>query len=488
MLNFSNNTRVKKRGIQSMASTSFSVAIVILVILSLGFTAQAESVPYKEGRGIQIDPGFPYYQGRSEESIAEELLLNDYTIVHYFITNENSINVKLVEELKKAGFEVWALVLGNGTYSTANFPQNWESWQMKHLNRDDKSFFFFCMNNKEYREWKKASLSNVIKSAPFDGVELAESYLPEVNGLSSGAYACICDTCLETFKERYNEEPLEFKKLRDSRYYKNNPEAYEKWIQFRVFTVNDFLNDIVNGKGGLREARPDIMVSTWSLGIAEGPKSVELMRETQGLDAVSLVETVKPDRHTIQTHWPDWIRENLPADYIKDYEPFAQPLREAFPDLPLMLQTDIGSISQMRRSDQWLEEFYSTAQKLGYQSVMSYEYHLGLDMYKKAPSLKSVKRLPNNRLQLSFDLRLDSFTASDTSIYTILGNDEDDAYVSIALVDGNRVTLLISGIDDSEGFNLDIGEIQNNPNLLLFKNTLPSKRTIGTVYIPPIED
>ena len=436
-------------------------------------------------RGIQIDPGFPYYQGRSEASIAEELVLNDYTIVHYFITNENGINIKLVEELKKAGLEVWALVLGNGSYSTANFPTDWPSWQMKHLGKIYPGFTFFCMNNKDYREWKKASLAKVINAAPFDGVELAESYLPEINGFSSGAYACLCDHCLEIFKEKFGEEPLNFSKPSDSRYYRRNKDLYEKWIQFRVFTVNDFLNDIVNGKGGLREAKPGIMISTWSLGIDEGKNSVTTIREMQGLDALSLVKTVKPDRHTIQTHWPDWVKEDLPPDYIKSYAAFADPLKEAFPDLALMLQTDIGSQMQMRRSDKWLEDFYTAAKELGYQSVMSYEYHLALDMYNKAPSLKMVKRLPNNRLQLSFDRRVDKYTGEDTDSYQILSSN-DEAYVSMALVDGNRIILLLNGIDDTEEFDLRIRELQNTPNLLLFKNSLAQAKTIGTIHVLPL--
>lgn len=437
-------------------------------------------------KGIQIDPGFPYYQGRSEESIAEEIKLNDYTIVHYFITNENNINVKLVEELKKAGLEVWALVLGNGTYSTANFPSDWPNWQMKHLVKNYPGFTFFCMNNQDYREWKKASLAKVIQIAPFDGVELAESYLPEINGFSSGAYACLCDHCLEIFQTKFDEEPLNFKKVSDPRYYRKNKEAYEKWIQFRVFTVNDFLNDIVNGPNGLRENRPDILVSTWSLGLNEGSNSVARIKEMQGLEAVSLVETVKPDRHTIQTHWPDWVREDLPANYIKGYEAFAAPLKERFPELPLMLQTDIGSQTQMRRSNIWLEEFYQCAEELGYQSVMSYEYHLGLSMYTQAPSLKDIKRLTNNRIQLSFDKRIDSLRATDTSIYEVVGFEE--AYVSLALVDGNRLILLVSGVDDSEAFDLEIGEIYNTPNLFLFKNSPAQANLVGKVHIPPLNN
>ncbi len=460
-------------------------AFMYLLSPALLTLAVTTSSAFAFEKGIQIDPGFPYYQGRSEESIAEELRLNDYTIVHYFITNENSINVKLVEELHKAGLEVWALVLGNGTYSTANFPTEWPSWQMKHLVKNYPGFTFFCMNNQDYRDWKKASLATVIKSAPFDGVELAESYLPEINGFTSGAYACLCDHCLEIFKQKFNEEPLNFSRSSDPRYYRRNKEAYEKWIQFRVFTVNDFLNDIVNGPGGLREARPDIMVSTWSLGIAQR-KGVELMRETQGLDAVSLVNTVKPDRHTIQTHWPDWVREDLSPQYIKDYEPFAEPLREAFPDLPLMLQTDIGSQPQMRRSDKWLTDFYEEAKRLGYQSVMSYEYHLGLGIYQKAPTLKVVKRLPNNRLQLSFDCRVDTFTASDTNRYQVVGN--EDAYVSLAIADGNRIILILNGIDDSEAFELEIGEIQNSPNLFLFKDFPAQTNNVGKFNIPALND
>lgn len=460
-----------------------TLTLITPIVLSLAFTTPAKAFE----KGIQIDPDFAYYQGRTEESIAEELKLNDYTIVHYFITNENRINVKLVEELKKAGLEVWALVLGNGSYSTQGFPSDWQSWRMEHIqSKGFDGFYHFCMNNENYREWKKASLAKVITSAPFDGVELAESYLPEINGFSTGNYACICDHCLEIFAKKWQEKPLEFVNQSASNYYRRNLDAYEKWIQFRVYTVTDFLDDIINGEGGLRETRPDILVSTWSLGIDSGRKSVDLMRETQGLDAVNIVEVVKPDRHTIQTHWPDWTKPYLRPDYIKTYEIFAEPLREAFPEVDLMLQTDIGSNEQMRRSDEWLEEFYKTAESLGYQSVMSYEYHLGLGMYDIAPTLKAVARLPNNRLQLTFDRRVDNYTATDSSKYTFVNN--DSAYASIIVVDGNRVIMVLGGIDDSEEFDLDVGEIKNATNLLLIKGVPAQGKVVGTIHVPAVSE
>jgi hypothetical protein len=456
-----------------------ALALITPVVLALSHATPAKAFQ----RGIQIDPGFAYYQGRTEESIAEELKLNGFTIVHYFITNENNINVKLVEELKKAGLEVWALVLGNGSYSVANFPSNWESWQMKHIKTSFPGFYHFCMNNEEYREWKKASLARVIQSAPFDGVELAESYLPEVNGFSTGGYACVCDTCLEIFREKWQDEAPEFVDQRDPRYYRRVPETYEKWIEFRVYTVSNFLNDIVNGKGGLREARPDIIVSTWSLGIDSGRRSVEMMRELQGLDDYDIVKTVRPDRHTIQTHWPDWTKANLPPDYIKAYEPFAEPVREHFPEVELLLQTDIGSQEQMRRSDEWMEEFYKVAEELGYHSVMSYEYHLGLGMYQNPPTLKMVTRLSGNRLQLSFDRRLDFFSSTDMSKFTFLNH--DSAYASMVVVDGNRIILLLGGVDDSEEFDLDIGEIESATDVLLLKGYPRNGKVVGTIHVPP---
>ncbi|MFS0838179.1 hypothetical protein [Paenibacillus sp. 1P03SA] len=84
-----------------------------------------------QGPSIQVDPSFGYYQNRTPESIADELLQRGYKTVHYFVVNENDVNRAFIEALQAKGIGVWALVLGNGSYSTARFPADWPSWQME---------------------------------------------------------------------------------------------------------------------------------------------------------------------------------------------------------------------------------------------------------------------------------------------------------------------------------------------------------------------
>src|SRR5690625_2051945 len=58
------------------------------------------------GKSIQIDPGFPYYQNRSVESIVDEIELAGYNSVHYFVVNENDVNGRLIDAFRKRGIAV----------------------------------------------------------------------------------------------------------------------------------------------------------------------------------------------------------------------------------------------------------------------------------------------------------------------------------------------------------------------------------------------
>lgn len=76
------------------------------------------------GPSIQIDPSFPYYQQRSPESIVEEIMLAGYQSVHYFVVNEHVIQKELLLAFRQNGIPVWAMVIGNGTFSTDRFQKN----------------------------------------------------------------------------------------------------------------------------------------------------------------------------------------------------------------------------------------------------------------------------------------------------------------------------------------------------------------------------
>ncbi|WP_240418630.1 N-acyl-D-glucosamine 2-epimerase [Paenibacillus periandrae] len=425
-----------------------------------------------EGRSIQIDPVFPYYTGRSEQSIVDELELAGYRSVHYFVTDENKVNGKLVELLRARGIMVWATLLGNGTYITDHLPKDWPDWQMTLLKPVNDGYFRLSPHSYRYVEWKKLTMAALVKAHEFDGLEIAEPYFPEWNGIASGVYGDVGPYARAAFKQQYGSEIPDFKQKSSPLYYKRNTSLYRDWIEFRVATVNRFLNELINGRGGVREARPEIQIATWSLGVNAGADSVDKVREFHGLDAASMISYVKPDIHVIQTHWPDWMRWRLPANYIKYYEPFAARIRAVHPDLPLSLQTDIGSLRPMRRSRAWLESFSAHSQSLGYRTWTAYEYHLGAYMYDEKPKLMAIKRQGRDRLLLQFQKRIDPASAAISDNYKVIqAGIRSDVQIGVIQVDGCNV-LLQSGQFPTEPFILSVSKLKDTPKLWLF----PSNR------------
>jgi len=427
------------------------------------------------GPSIQIDPTFPYYKNRSEQSIADELALAGYKVVHYFVTVETQVNRKLVERLKANGFTVWAMVLGNGTYTTGHLPKDWPDWQMTLLKPVNDGYTRLSPFSHRYVAWKKQALTELIRAYPFDGIEIAEPYFPEWNGLSSGVYGDLGPYARAAFKQQYGLEMPEFKYRSSPLYYKNNPGLYRHWIDFRIEAVNRYLNEWINGKLGIRAVRPDIAVATWSLAVDAGPDSVEKLQEFQGNDAFSMVSIVRPDVHFIQTHWPDWMRMRLQPDYIRRYEPFTTKLKSFHPGLPLGIQADIGSLRSMRRGRRWLDAFADTAAGLGYSTWTAYEYHLGLYMYDEAPVPLRAVRKGSELLQLQFSKRVDPESALTQGKFRIIqANDRTDAEYHVRALEADGSNLLL--VCDSPGFprgafELSVSQVQDTPELYLF----PSK-------------
>jgi len=440
------------------------------------------------GPSIQIDPQFSYYRDRSAESVADEIALAGYRIVHYFVVNEQVVFQPLIDAFHDRGISVWAMVIGNGTYSTERFPEEWPSWQMELLKKVDDGFRRFSHFCEPYRQWKKASLARLVAEYAFDGIEIAEPYFPEWGGIERGVYGDVGPHARRAFRERYGIEMPNFRNPDASNYYLRDRETYDRWVQFRVDAVNDFLDELINGDGGVRQTRPDILVATWSIAVDAGPESIGKLREDQGLDAPSMIAKVRPDMHVLQTHWPDWTRNDLPADYVKRYLPFVEQIRRPIPELPLAVQTDIGSHRNMIRNRKWLDTFADTAAQVGFDTWTAYEYHLGGYIYDECPMPLSATRKSQSEIVVSFSKRIDEKTATNADHYTVWidGQPVCPRWDSIS-VDGNRV-MLRSGRLPSGGFDLELSRIQDAPDRRLYKNThaniIPDGTKVSVLEVP----
>lgn len=425
------------------------------------------------GPSIQVSPGFAYYLNRSKESIADEIELAGYKTVHYFVTNENFVDKELVKAFQDKNIAVWAMVLGNGTYSTASFPAGWEAWKVKFIAPYSfDGFTFLSPFSTGYLNWKKEKLTRLIQEVPFDGVEFAESYLPGSWDESiKASHGDVSENAINAFRVKYHRSIPEFFDVQSPAYYKTDTALYQSWIDFRVDGVNHFLNELINGEGGVRAVRPDILVATWSLGIDAGSNSVELLRTHNGLDIPKMVKLVKPDIHFIQTHYPDWIKPeaDLPSDYFKAYASFFREIRSENREMPIGLQADIGSVKSMIKSGNWFKQFFIAAGKYGYSTATAYEYHLGGYMYSEKPVAMIVKRIDKSTLQISFNKRVDEVSAAIRSNYVFRqGAKVLGVNIKKIRTDGNRIILNADELPKQD-FELELKNIEDTPQLWFYK-------------------
>lgn len=435
------------------------------------------------GRSIQVDPTFPYYRGRSAKSVAEEIRLAGYDIVHYFVVNEHNVSHSLIEACQSYGMSVWAMVLGNGTFSTDKYPVEWPSWQMGLLKPVNDGYTRFSPFSEGYRNWKKRAAAELVYHYPFDGIEIAEPYFPEWDGIRRGVYGDVGPLAAEAFRAYCGGCDMpEFSDTGSPRYYKRVPELYEKWVAFRVEAVNNFVDELINGNGGVRSVRPDIAVATWSLAVRGGERAIAQLRELQGLEASSMISKVRPDIHYLQTHWPDWTRGDLPPDYIREYAPFVQRIRAAHPGLPLGVQADIGSGRNMVKSGGWWRSMQETARRLGYVTSTAYEYHIGGYMYEERPMPVTALRTAWNEIVISFNKRIDEASCRPpAAVFRFRREDGEPVPVELRAVrtDGNRVLLYSADFPDAELVVELTGAIQDTPDLWLIKGKPANKSVAG---------
>jgi len=418
------------------------------------------------GPTIQIDPLFAYYKNRSAASIADEIVQNGYKSVRYFVVNENNINRELIEAFRERGIKLWALVLGNGSYSVDGFPAEWPSWQMQLLTPVNDGYYRFSPHSEGYVQWKKTRLAQLVREYPFDGIEVAEPYFPEWGGLESGLYGDVGPLAQTAFLKQYGHANIpDFRDPQSPDYYQTNQELYQDWIDFRVKAVNSFLNEVINGNGGVREAKRDILVATWTLAIDAGPDSVSKLRELQGLDAAEMISAVRPDLHMLQTHWPDWTKpeEELPPQYIHNYQNFVDEIRAAHPNIPLGVQADIGSRTWMLKDRAWYNALGEVAQSMGIGTWTAYEYHLGKYMYDEAPVPTAIARPEHNKVLISFQKRIDEASAKLPGSLNIITKDGETTIAPENItVDGNMLMIQSSDLPKKE-FRLRIENITDAP-------------------------
>lgn len=410
---------------------------------------------------VQIDPFLGrYYANRSAESIAAEIAAHGFNGVQMIVTRDSRVHGEVLNALRRRKIHVDYTTFGNGTYDTSDLPDGWQEWRMVTRQPMSDGYTRLCLNHPEYRRWKKAQIAKILRQYPFDGVHIMEPFWPEYPGPSAPAYACLCERCRSLFAQRYSgEQPPEFQDESHPRFWRNQPELYAKWVGFRARSHTHFLNDLLNGEGGIRKTHPRLPITVWILAI-DVSDPVRFVREVHGQDIAEVVRQVCPDAICLQTHWPDWIKAELAPDYVRAYQPLVKAARSASRSLPIMIQADIGSQPQSRRSWQWINRLREACKSIGVQGTTLYEYMLGMYMYTEPPRVVKTMRAGRNSVLLVFNKRLDAQSAGEKSRYTFTPAVE----INQVEVDGNLVRLYTAPTHARRRYRLRIQGVSDDPS------------------------
>jgi hypothetical protein len=451
----------------------------ILTILSLSIctisSSFGELMPRAKklchAKTVTIDPSFDMYKDRSARSIAEEIVANGYDGVYYFVTSDKGVRKDVIFELQKRDIPVAALIIASGAYlPIEERPKDWEKYRMEFTNNLMDEYKLMSFVHKDYTIWMKNRVVELINKNGFDGFTFAEAMYPISNGLERDdvLYGDISPAFQSAFKKATSNTVFpEFVDRNQANYYKKIPKVYQDLVEFRVKTVNDFYNEVINGNNGVREKCPGIFVATWTLGISI-PNGVEKLREWEGNEILSMIRQVKPDMHFIQTHAPDWLNPDLKADYPMQYKSFFDAIKKADPDMPIGFQADLGSKSFVRKPLDWQKFFYDTCNQLKIDSTTYYEFSLRWAIYSEPPLLCKGTRISKDAIELCFDKRISKDCVTlFIDQKKIISDDGKNLTVKSAKVDGNLLKIVLDKDISAKEISVNIGGIKDTPEYRL---------------------
>ncbi len=426
---------------------------------------------FLQGRSVQIDTTFPYYQNRSGESIAHEIRVNGFDAVFYILMRPEQMREDVGDALKSMDIGLGIMTApAQINFSPADLdtmlPANWREWQVK-FTRPSDPYTFIGLVYPEYNAWYKDFLHSVMRRMAFDAFTFAEIHFPIYNGLEQNPiyYGDISENFQKAFLAATGAEFFpDFTNPEHPNFYKKHPEIYQKLVEFRVNAVNSFYNDIVNGKNGMREHYPDIVFATWTLGSAE-PDALTKLREWEGNDVPGMIKAVRPDIHYVQTHAPDWCDPSLPADYPLKYADFFAAIRTADAKVKIGLQSDFGSQGPMRRNNEWAEKFYKTCNDMNIDATTYYEFGLRSEIYDAAPELRDIL-VKDKQIWLIFDQRLAGNAPEILKNRELIGRWQQKYKIVNAEWDGNIVKITTDRQPrQGEAVTLDISGLQDDPSV-----------------------
>lgn len=427
--------------------------------------ARAVAPRARPRRAVQLEPGFAYYAARSAESIVSEVRANGHDCLHLICLSDTVRPEGIVEEARRQGVEIWASFFPSGVYmADALFPPERDSWRMQFTTDQLSGYRFYSYVHSDYREWWKQHLRRVIGDHPFDGVLFYEVAYPSVEGIAEEipTFADISSGAVLAFQRATGRSSFpDFADPGHPHYYHTDRGLYGDLVEYRVQSIMGFLQEVLDGPGGLRRAFPDLMFATWTIALAQ-PGGMETMREREAQDAARLVVELRPDAHFFQSHYPDWYPADQPPTYLRGYEPYIGAVRDAAPTLPLGVQGDVCSTCPYRRDPGWWRGFEETAHALGLAITTYYEFALRWEVYFAPPVAVETSLAPSGEAVITFDQRIAPASCAFLEGLELAG----DRGIEQVEVDGNLLRMRVVGqLSPGEEIRVPIGGISDDPSV-----------------------
>ncbi len=331
------------------------------------------------GPGVNMDIAFAYYRSKPWAEIVQDAKDEGFTCIHLVDVDLQPEGyedlAKKAQAVRDAGLAAVLVIYPTTDHVTYD---KHPEWRQKSLNGSSRFDWrtYLCPNNEEFVRYLEQKLTKVFSMCPLDGLELAEPWFeiwggPEEPNVG-GYYSCVCIACRKKFKDAQGVDPLDLFNREGIHYFRRNPELYEKWVRFRVDTLESMMNRVF---AAARKSRPEI--ATITMQVSDCRVEPGKAREYQGQDFDSMITRVKPDALIIESAWQDWAQSRLEPVYIADYEKAYVPRRGK---VKLLSQCDIGSSKDAKRGLDWLRKFSSISTKAGFEGYVAYEYSVGLDL------------------------------------------------------------------------------------------------------------
>ena len=332
------------------------------------------------GPTVCVDPAFAYYQSRPLNDICRDIRARGFTAAHIIRLGwtDPQEERSFADAFRANGIQpVLRIYAGTDVDLYAQYPE----WRQKMLGGSDGQFdwrVYQCPNQPDFVAAYQQRIEDSLRNGGYSGLQVAEMWFeqwggPEESpGVPRAHYACVCDACIAKFRAQTGVNARDLFSSSNALYFRKaeNQELYQQWVDFRVQTILNFGQAIIEAA-----RRVDSQFPINIMYLSDARVELDACREYQACDLNRIVLELEPDILTIQDAWQDWIQAGLSPNFVADYATaYRDRVRGLKPDLFIMTHADIGSLPASKRSWEWIQQFSHETVQSGLSAPSFYEW------------------------------------------------------------------------------------------------------------------